>query len=71
MQHLLLAFITIGIVWTAWKNFKQLGRLKAADLDLTVEQRQQQQMRYTMRIVACLLALAALPFLFTIIGKSL
>ncbi len=67
MQHIVLSIITMGIVWYAWVNFKKLGRLKAADIDLTDEERQRQQMTYIMRIVACLLSLAILPFLFTVL----
>lgn len=70
MQHILLAIITMSVVWYAWINFKRLGRLRAADVDLTDEERQRQQASYVMRIVLCLLALASLPFLFTIITKS-
>ena len=67
MQHIVLSIITMSIVWYAWVNFKKLGRLKAADIDLTDEERQRQQMTYIMRIVACLLSLAILPFLFTVL----
>lgn len=69
MQHAILAVITMGVIWTAWRHFKQLGRLKLADAGLSVEQRQRQQMRYVMRIVLCFLALALLPFLFTLATK--
>lgn len=69
MQHLVLAFITMGVIWTAWRNFKQLGMLKLADATISVELRQRQQMRYVMRIVLCFLALAVMPFLFTVITK--
>ncbi|MBN9400860.1 MAG: hypothetical protein J0I17_11845 ['Candidatus Kapabacteria' thiocyanatum] len=67
MQHLILAVVTMGTVWVAWRSFKQLGRVKATDADLTTEERQRQQMRYGMRIVLCLVVLAVLPFLFTMI----
>jgi len=67
MQHIVLSIITMSIVWYAWVNFKKLGRLKAADIDLSDEERQRQQMTYIMRIVACLLSLAILPFLFTVL----
>jgi hypothetical protein len=70
MQHIALALITMGVVWFAWLNFKKLGRLKASDVDLTPEERQQQQMKYIGRIILSLLALAILPFLFTILTKS-
>lgn len=70
MQHIVLAVITMSVVWYAWVNFKRLGRLRAADVDLTTEERQRQQIAYVMRIVLCLLGLAMLPFLFTIITKS-
>lgn len=70
MQHIVLAIVTMGVVWFAWLNFKKLGRLRAADLELTVEERQQQQMRYIGRIILSLLALAILPFLFTMIVKT-
>ncbi|MCU0329841.1 MAG: hypothetical protein MUC47_02560 [Candidatus Kapabacteria bacterium] len=70
MQHMILAFITIGVVWYAWRNFKQLGRLRLADVDLSPEERQAKQMTYVMRIVFCLLCLAVLPFAFTLITKD-
>jgi hypothetical protein len=70
MQHIVLAVITMSVVWYAWVNFKRLGRLRAADVDLTDEERQRKQISYVIRIIACLLALAMLPFLFTIITKS-
>lgn len=70
MQHIVLAVITMSVVWYAWINFKRLGRLRAADVELTDEERQRQQASYVMRIVLCLLGLASLPFLFTIITKS-
>ena len=69
MQHIVLSIITMSIVWYAWQNFKWIGRLKASDLVLTDEQRQQRQMQYVMRIVACLLTLAMLPFVFTFLVK--
>lgn len=69
MLHILLAFITMGVVWFAWTNFKKIGRLRAADLDLTPEERQQRQVSYVMRIVVCLIVLAILPFLFTFLIK--
>lgn len=69
MQHIVLSIITMSIVWYAWQNFKWVGRLKASDVDLTDEQRQQRQMQYIMRIVVCLLTLAMLPFIFTFIVK--
>lgn len=67
MHHIALSIVTMGIVWYAWINFKKIGRLRAADIDLTDEERQRQQMTYIMRIVACLLSLAILPFLFTVV----
>lgn len=67
MQHIALSIVTMAIVWYAWINFKKIGRLRAADIDLTDEERQRQQMTYIMRIVACLLSLAILPFLFTVV----
>ena len=70
MQHILLAFVTMGVVWFAWLNFKKLGRLRAVDLELTAEERQHQQMRYVGRIILSLLLLAILPFIFTMIIKS-
>lgn len=69
MQHLVLAIITMSVVWFAWRNFKQLGRLRATDLELPEDVRQRQQMSVVMRIAACLLALAILPFLFTVLTK--
>jgi len=69
MLHIILAIITMGVVWFAWTNFKKLGRLRAADIDLTPEERQQRQVTYVMRIVVCLILLAILPFLFTFIIK--
>ena len=72
MQHVILALITIGIVRFAWVNFKRLGAVRAAGtgegMDMTDEQRILQA-RYATRIILCLLALAAAPFLFTIITK--
>lgn len=59
----------MGIVWYAWQNFKWLGRLKSSDIHLTDEEKQQQQMKYVMRIVVCLLVLAMLPFVFTFVIK--
>jgi hypothetical protein len=70
MQHIILAVVTMSVVWYAWLNFKKLGRLRAVDLDLDVDQRQRLQMSYIMRIAMCLVTLAALPFLFTIMLKS-
>lgn len=67
MHHIALSIVTMGIVWFAWINFKKIGRLRAVDIDLTDEERQRQQMTYIMRIVACLLSLAILPFLFTVL----
>ncbi|MBK6292078.1 MAG: hypothetical protein IPH85_11365 [Ignavibacteria bacterium] len=67
MQHIVLSIVTMSIVWFAWINFKKIGRLRAVDIDLTDEERQRQQMTYIMRIVACLLSLAILPFLFTVL----
>lgn len=67
MQHIALSIVTMGIVWFAWTNFRRIGMLRAADVDLTAEERQAQQMKYVMRLVFCLLALAILPFLFTVI----
>ncbi len=67
MSHLLLSLVTISIVWFAWTNFKKVGRLRAVDLELTDDERAALQMRYVMRIVACLLCLAMLPFLFTVL----
>ena len=67
MQHILLALVTISVIWYAWINFKKLGRILAVDEGLTPEERQKQQMKYIMRIVACLLSLAILPFLFTVL----
>ena len=69
MQHVILSIITMSIVWYAWQNFKWIGRLKASDIELTDEQRQQRQMQYIMRIVFCLVTLAMLPFIFTFIVK--
>lgn len=69
MLHILLSIITMGVVWYAWITFKKIGRLRAEDLDLTEQERQQRQVTYVMRIVACLLILAMLPFLFTFLIK--
>ncbi|MEY3386719.1 MAG: hypothetical protein RIR53_1530 [Bacteroidota bacterium] len=69
MQHMILAIITMGVVWYAWTNFKKIGRLRLVDLDLTPEERQQRQVTYVMRIVMCLILLAILPFLFTFLIK--
>jgi hypothetical protein len=66
MQHILLAFIVMPIVWFAWKNFKQLGRLKTTYPDLEPEELQRKQMQLVMRVVLCLLGLAMLPFLITL-----
>jgi len=68
MQHLILALVTIAIVRYAWVNFKRLGTVRTAGAEMTDEQRHLQA-RYAMRIVLCLLALAAAPFLFTMITK--
>ena len=67
MQHILLALVTVSVIWYAWINFKKLGRILAVDAGLSPEERQKQQMKYIMRIVACLLSLAILPFLFTVL----
>lgn len=69
MLHIILAIITTCVVWFAWTTFKKIGRLRVADLELTPEERQQRQVTYVMRIVACLILLAMLPFLFTFIVK--
>lgn len=69
MQHIILAIITMAVVWTAWRNFKQLGRIRAVDMGLSNEERQNKQMGFVMRIVACLIVLAMLPFVFTMITK--
>ncbi|CAN5457081.1 hypothetical protein BH10BAC6_BH10BAC6_04240 [soil metagenome] len=66
MQHVILALLTMPIIWFAWKNFKQLGRLKTTHPELADEELQREQMRIVMRIVACLLCLAILPFLITL-----
>lgn len=66
MQHIFLALLTMPIVWFAWKNFKQLGRLKINNPTMSTDELQQEQMRIVMRIVACLLCLAMLPFLLTL-----
>lgn len=66
MQHIILALLTMPIIWFAWKNFKLLGRLKIAHPNLADEELQREQMRIVMRIVACLLSLAILPFLITL-----
>jgi MFS-type transporter involved in bile tolerance (Atg22 family) len=66
MQHIILALVTMPIIWFAWKNFKQLGRLKITRPDLADDDLQREQMRIVMRIVACLLCLAILPFLITL-----
>lgn len=70
MQHILLAVITMSVVWYAWLNFKKLGRIRAADVELDEAERQRMQMSYIMRIALCLISLAMLPFLFTIVTKS-
>ena len=54
----------------AWINFKKLGRIRAVDVDLDETERQRLQMSYIMRIALCLITLAMLPFLFTIITKT-
>lgn len=69
MQHIILAIITMSVVWYAWTTFKKIGRLRADDLGLSPEERQQRQVSYVMRIVVCLIVLAMLPFLFTVITK--
>ncbi len=69
MLHILLSIITMGVVWFAWTTFKKIGRLRAEDLDLTEQERQQRQVTYVMRIVVCLVILAMLPFLFTFLIK--
>lgn len=69
MLHILLSVITMSVVWYAWITFKKIGRLRAEDLELTDQERQQRQVTYVMRIVACLLLLAILPFLFTFLIK--
>ena len=46
MQHILLALVTISVIWYAWINFKKLGRILAVDAGLTPEERQKQQMKY-------------------------
>lgn len=69
MLHILLSIITMGVVWFAWTTFKKIGRLRAEDLDLTEQERQQRQVTYVMRIVFCLVILAMLPFLFTFLIK--
>lgn len=68
MQHAILALITIAIVRFAWVNFKRLGTVRTAGAEMTDEQRVLQA-RYAARIILCLLALAAAPFMFTIITK--
>ncbi|MCX6140396.1 MAG: hypothetical protein NTX15_06135 [Candidatus Kapabacteria bacterium] len=67
MPHILLSLVTISVIWFAWLNFKLLGRVRAGDADLSEEERQKQQMKYIMRIVTCLITLAILPFLFTVL----
>jgi len=69
MLHILLSIITMGVVWYAWITFKKIGRLRAEDLELTEQERQQRQVSYVMRIVVCLVILAMLPFLFTFLIK--
>lgn len=69
MQHIILSIITMSVVWYAWITFKKIGRLRAVDVDLSEEERQQRQVSYVMRIVMCLILLAILPFLFTFITK--
>lgn len=69
MLHILLSIITMGVVWFAWTTFKKIGRLRAEDLELTEQERQQRQVSYVMRIVICLVILAMLPFLFTFLIK--
>ncbi|MBU3679392.1 MAG: hypothetical protein FGM32_07270 [Candidatus Kapabacteria bacterium] len=69
MLHILLSIITMGVVWYAWITFKKIGRLRAEDLELTEQERQQRQVSYVMRIVVCLVILALLPFLFTFLIK--
>jgi uncharacterized membrane protein YqjE len=70
MQHMIFAVITMSVVWYAWLNFKKLGRIRAADVELDEAERQRLQMKYIMRIALCLISLAVLPFLFTIITKT-
>jgi hypothetical protein len=69
MQHIILSIITMSVVWYAWITFKKIGRLRAVDIDLSEQERQQRQVSYVMRIVMCLILLAMLPFLFTFITK--
>ncbi|MEN9281109.1 MAG: hypothetical protein RL594_44 [Bacteroidota bacterium] len=69
MQHIILSIITMSVVWYAWITFKKIGRLRAVDIDLSEQERQQRQVSYVMRIVMCLILLAILPFLFTFITK--
>lgn len=66
MQHVILALLTMPIIWFAWKNFKLLGRPTATHPELAEGDLQREQMRIVMRIVACLLCLAILPFLITL-----
>jgi len=68
MQHIILALVTMAIVRYAWVNFKRLGTLRAAGVELSDEQRVLQA-RYATRIILCLLALAAAPFMFTVLTK--
>lgn len=67
MPHILLSLVTVSVIWFAWLNFKKLGRIRAADADLEEDVRQRLQMVYIVRIVACLVSLAILPFLFTVL----
>ena len=69
MQHIILSIITMSVVWYAWITFKKIGRLRAVDIDLSEQERQQRQVSYVMRIAMCLILLAILPFLFTFITK--
>lgn len=69
MSHLVLAFVTIGIVRFAWVNFKRLGTVRSSAAELSEADRQQLQMKYVTRILASLVALAVAPFLFTMFVK--
>lgn len=72
MAHIVVAMVSMGIIWFAWINFRQLGRVRLADTQLTIEERRIQQARYATRIILCLVCLAAIPFLFgyiTGVGK--
>lgn len=67
MQYIALLLITMGLVWYAWINFRKAGLLRKDDAELSPEDYHAQQRKYVMRIVACLLSLAILPFLFTVL----